>query len=123
MTTAAPKILTVTEAAAARVKELLAKADTPAAGLRVGVKSGGCSGYSYVVEYAEEKRPFEDVVEDKGVRIFVDPSALLVILGTTMDYRVSTLESGFVFENPNESGRCGCGESFSVDTEVVQAPA
>lgn len=120
--TAAPKILTLTDAAADRVKALLAKSDAPMAGLRVGVKSTGCSGYGYVVEYAEEKRAFEDEVEDKGVKIFIDPSALMFIIGSIMDYRTTKMESGFVFENPNETGRCGCGESFSVDKNALQAP-
>ncbi|KJS34972.1 MAG: hypothetical protein VR70_16575 [Rhodospirillaceae bacterium BRH_c57] len=115
----ATNALSLTDAAAARVKDLIAKADTPAAGLRVGVKTRGCSGMSYVVEYAEEPRPFEDVVEDKGVKIFIDPTALMFIVGSVMDYRTDKLQSGFVFENPNETARCGCGESFSVDKGAV----
>ncbi|MCA1939853.1 MAG: iron-sulfur cluster assembly accessory protein [Caenispirillum bisanense] len=111
---AAPQVLTLTEAAAARVKALIAKSDKPVEGLRVGIKTRGCSGMSYVVEYAEEKKPFEDVVEDKGVKIFVDPSALMFILGSEMDYQEGKMQSGFVFTNPNETARCGCGESFSV---------
>lgn len=113
------KTLSLTDAAAARVKELIAKSDKPVAGLRVGVKTRGCSGMSYVVEYAEEPRAFEDVVEDKGVKIFIDPTALMFIIGSVMDYRTDKLQSGFVFENPNETGRCGCGESFSVDKNAV----
>lgn len=111
---AAPQVLTLTEAAAERVKALIAKSDKPVEGLRVGIKTRGCSGMSYVVEYAEEKKPFEDVVEDKGVKIFVDPSALMFILGSEMDYQEGKMQSGFVFTNPNETARCGCGESFSV---------
>ena len=107
-------VITITEAAASRVKALMAKADKPVKGLRVGVKTRGCSGLSYFVEYAEEKKKFEDVVEDKGVVIFVDPTAVMFLIGTEMDYKEDKLQSGFVFSNPNEKARCGCGESFSV---------
>lgn len=107
-------VLTLTEAAADRVKHLIGKSDKPVEGLRVGVKTTGCSGMSYVVEYALEKKPFEDVIEDKGVKIFIDPAAFMFLLGSTMDYKEGKLQSGFVFENPNETARCGCGESFSV---------
>ena len=110
---AAPPI-TISEAAAARVKELIARADKPVLGLRIGVKARGCSGLSYVVEYAEAKKKFEDVVEDKGVTIFIDPTAIMFLIGTEMDYREDKISSGFVFNNPNEKARCGCGESFSV---------
>jgi iron-sulfur cluster assembly accessory protein len=110
---AAPMI-TITEAAAARVKQLMSRADKPVKGLRVGVKTRGCSGLSYFVEYADEKKKFEDVVEDKGVTIFVDPTAVMFLVGTEMDYQEDKLQSGFVFKNPNEKARCGCGESFSV---------
>ncbi len=110
----AAQVLTLTDAAAARVKALIARSDKPVEGLRVGIKTRGCSGMSYVVEYAEDKKPFEDVVEDKGVRIFVDPSALMFLIGSEMDYREDKMQSGFVFTNPNETARCGCGESFSV---------
>lgn len=114
--------LTLTDAAAQRVKDLIARSATPVLGLRVGVKSRGCSGLSYVVDYAEEQRPFEDVVEDKGVKIFIDPTALMFVIGSTMDYRVDKLQSGFVFDNPNETGRCGCGESFSVQPDAATEP-
>jgi iron-sulfur cluster assembly protein len=107
-------VITITEAAADRVKTLIAKAEKPVKGLRVGVKTRGCSGLSYFVEYAEEKKKFEDVVEDKGVTIFVDPTAVMFLIGTEMDYKEDKLQSGFVFINPNEKARCGCGESFSV---------
>ena len=106
--------ITISDAAARRVKELMAKAEKPVAGLRVGVRSRGCNGMSYVVEYAEQKKPFEDVVVDKGVTIFIDPTAIMFLIGTEMDYREDKLSSGFVFNNPNEKSRCGCGESFSV---------
>ncbi|EKV30133.1 Iron binding protein IscA [Caenispirillum salinarum AK4] len=107
-------VLTLTDAAADRVKTLIAKSDKPVEGLRVGVKTTGCSGMSYVVEYAEEKKPFEDMIEDKGVKIFIDPAAFMFLLGSTMDYEEGKLRSGFTFTNPNETARCGCGESFSV---------
>ena len=110
----APPVLTLTEAAAERVKSLIARSENPVLGVRVGVKSTGCSGYSYFVEYAEEQKPFEDVVEDRGVKVFVDPMATMFIIGAEMDYQEDKLQSGFVFNNPNETSRCGCGESFSV---------
>lgn len=116
---AAPQVLTLTDAAADRVKTLIARSSTPVEGLRVSIKSTGCSGYAYKVEYAEAAKGFEDVVEDKGVKIFVDPSALMFIIGATMDYREDKLQAGFVFENPNETSRCGCGESFSVDKKAM----
>ncbi len=107
-------IITLTDAAATRVKALMAKADKPVMGLRVGIKSRGCSGLMYAVEYAEDQRDYEEVVEDKGVRIFVDPAATMFIIGSEMDYKEEKFESGFVFNNPNEKGRCGCGESFHI---------
>ncbi len=110
---AAPMI-TLTDAAAERAKQLIAGSGKPVLGLRVGVNSRGCSGLSYVVEYAEEIKKFEDVVEEKGVRIFIDPAATMFLLGSEMDYVQDKFHSGFVFNNPNEKGRCGCGESFHV---------
>ena len=110
---AAP-LITLTDAAAERVKNLIGKSDKPVLGLRVGVNSRGCSGLSYVVEYAEEQKRFEDVVEDKGVKIFIDPTAVMFLLGSEMDYVEDKFHTGFVFNNPNEKGRCGCGESFHV---------
>lgn len=106
--------MTVTDAAASRVKALLAQHDKPVVGLRVGVKSRGCSGMSYSVEFAEEKGKFDEVVEDKGVTILIDPKASMFLFGTEMDYAEDKLQSGFTFKNPNEKGRCGCGESFHV---------
>lgn len=106
--------ITITVAAAERVRALLARRDAPAAGLRIGVKTKGCSGLSYTVEYADSKGPHDDVVEDKGVTIFIDPKAAMFILGSEVDYVEDKLQSGFVFRNPNEKGRCGCGESFHV---------
>jgi len=107
-------VITLTDAAAARVKALLARREGEVVGLRVAVKSKGCSGLSYSVEYAAAKQPHDEVVEDKGVTIFVDPRATMFILGSEMDYVEDKLQSGFVFRNPNEKGRCGCGESFHV---------
>ncbi len=108
------KVMNVTEAAAARIREIMEKRDTPAVGLRIGVKSRGCSGLSYTMEYAEEIKPLEDVIEENGIRILVDPTAIMFLAGTEMDYVEDAMKAGFVFRNPNETGRCGCGESFSV---------
>ena len=107
-------MITLTEAAAERVRSLVSRSDKPVLGLRVGVKTRGCSGLSYFVEYAEDQKKFEDVVEDKGVRIFIEPTATMFLLGSEMDYVEDTFHTGFVFNNPNEKGRCGCGESFHV---------
>ena len=109
-----PAPITLTDAAAERVKSLIGKSEKPVAGLRVGVKSRGCSGMSYFVEYADEKKPLEEVVQDKGVTIFIDPAAIMFLIGSEMDYVEDKFNSGFVFTNPNEKGRCGCGESFHV---------
>ncbi len=114
MARALPKALTLTDAAAERVKELMSRSDKPIIGLRVGVKTRGCSGMSYFVEYAEEKKKFEEVVEDKGVTILIDPAATMFLIGSEMDYEEDKFQSGFTFKNPNEKARCGCGESFSV---------
>jgi iron-sulfur cluster assembly protein len=108
------KVLTLTDAAANRVKDIMAKAERPIAGVRVGVKNGGCAGMSYTMEYAEEGRPGEDVVEDKGVKVFVDPKAVLFLLGTEMDYQTTKLAAQFVFNNPNQTSACGCGESVQL---------
>jgi iron-sulfur cluster assembly protein len=106
--------ITVTPAAAERLKALMAEREKPAAGLRIGVRARGCSGMSYTMEYAEEKSPADEVVETNGVTVLIDPKATMFIFGMEMDYVESKLESGFVFRNPNEKGRCGCGESFHV---------
>jgi iron-sulfur cluster assembly protein len=108
------QVLSVTDAAAARIQTLLAKRGKPSAGVRIGVRARGCSGLSYTLEYADEKGKFDEIVEDKGVTILVDPKAVMFILGTEMDYVEEKLQSGFTFRNPNEKGRCGCGESFHV---------
>jgi iron-sulfur cluster assembly protein len=108
------KVLTLTDAAANRVKDIIARAERPIVGVRVGVRNGGCAGMSYTMEYAESRNPLDEIVEDKGVTVLVDPKAVMFILGTEMDYVEEKLQSGFVFRNPNEKGRCGCGESFHV---------
>ena len=110
------QMITLTSSAAEQVKALIAQAPEgqPVLGLRIGVQSGGCSGMSYYMEYAVDKNPMEEVVEDKGVKIFVDPKAMLYLIGTEMDYNDGEFESGFTFRNPNETGRCGCGKSFKV---------
>ena len=109
-----PKVVTLTEAAAARVKEIMAKAEKPYAGLRVGVKNGGCAGQEYMLEYAEAANPLDEVVEDKGVTILIDPKAVLFLVGAVIDYETSKLSSKFVFRNPNETDACGCGESVTI---------
>mgnify|MGYP003977716729 CR=1 FL=1 len=109
-----PQIMSVSDAAASRVKSMLDERGKPAAGVRIGVRTKGCSGMSYTLEFADEKNEFDEVLEDKGVTILIDPKATMFIIGTEMDYVEDKLESGFVFSNPNEKGRCGCGESFHV---------
>jgi iron-sulfur cluster assembly protein len=106
--------ITLTEAAAERVRAILAKGDGSVKGLKIGVAPKGCSGNSYVLDYATEIGPHDEVVEDKGVTIIIDPKAALFIFGTEIDYVEEKLKAGFVFKNPNEKGRCGCGESFTV---------
>jgi len=107
-------LIKVTEAAAARIEVLLAQRGKPSLGIRIGVKSGGCSGLSYKFEYADELRPNEEKVDEKGAVIFIEPGAVMYILGTTLDFTDEKVKSGFVFINPNEKARCGCGKSFSV---------
>ena len=109
------KVMTLTDAAAERVREIMANADTPMAGLRVGVKNGGCAGMSYTMEWAANVAPLDEVVEDKGVTVLIDPKAVLFLLGTQMDFEASKLSSGFVFKNPNQTSACGCGESVAIE--------
>jgi len=104
----------LTEAAAARIKDIIAKAERPIVAVRVGVKNGGCAGMAYTMDYAEQIGPLDEVVEDKGVRILIDPKAVLFLLGTEMDYRVEKLAAQFVFNNPNQTSACGCGESVQL---------
>ncbi len=109
-----PKVVTLTDRAAERVREILAGADKPCAGLRVGVKNGGCAGQEYILTYAETAGPLDEIVEDKGVTIFVEPKSVLFLIGSEIDYEVSKLASKFVFRNPNETDACGCGESVTI---------
>ena len=109
-----PQVMKLTDAAAERVREIMAKSDKPVVGLRIGVKNGGCAGMEYTMEWAEEQKPFDEVVEDKGVKVLVDAKAMMFLLGTEMDYQTSTLKSGFVFNNPNQVSACGCGESVQL---------
>ena len=109
-----PKVVTLTEAAAARVREIMDRAEKPYAGLRVGVKNGGCAGQEYILEYAEEAHPLDEVVEDRGVRILIEPKAILFLIGSEIDYETTRLASKFVFHNPNETDACGCGESVTI---------
>ena len=111
---ALPSALTITDAAAERVKALLEKRGKPSVGIKVGVRTAGCSGLSYTLEYADEKGRFDEVVTDKGVTVLIDAKAVMFLLGSVMDYAEDKLKKGFVFSNPNEKGRCGCGESFHV---------
>ncbi len=109
-----PKLVSLTDAAASRVKELMAARPDGAANLRVGVKNGGCAGMEYTLEYASEQKPLDEVVEDKGVKILVDAKAVLFLIGTEIDHEVTKLKSGFVFNNPNQTDACGCGESVTI---------
>jgi iron-sulfur cluster assembly protein len=104
----------LTDAAAERVRQIIAKSGRPVAGLRIGVKNGGCAGMEYTMEWAEQKQPFDEVVEDKGVTVLIDPKAVMFLLGTEMDFQATTLKSGFVFNNPNQTSACGCGESVQL---------
>ncbi len=106
--------MTLTDAAANRVRDLLDKRDQPSVGLRLGIRTGGCSGMAYTMEFATEKDPLDEMVEDKGVTVLIDSKALMYLIGSEMDYVEDKMQSGFVFNNPNEKGRCGCGEAFHV---------
>jgi iron-sulfur cluster assembly protein len=109
-----PKPVRLTEAAAARVRQIMAGADGQYQGVRVGVTNGGCAGMSYTMDYAEEARPFEEVVEDRDVKIFIDPKAILFLIGTELDFVQEKLGARFVFNNPNQTSACGCGESVQI---------
>ena len=117
-----PQVVRLTEAAAERIKAVMAKADRPIAAVRVGVKNGGCAGMSYTMEYAEKIDPLDEIVEDKGVRILIDPKAVLFLLGTEMDYKVDKLSAQFVFNNPNQTSACGCGESVLLTPASAESP-
>ena len=116
-----PKVVTLTEAAAARVKEIMAKAEKPYIGLRVGVKNGGCAGQEYTFAYAEQIEPLDEVVEDKGVTILIEPKAVLFLIGSEIDYEVTKLSARFVFHNPNETDACGCGESVTIQPAQAES--
>ena len=107
-------VITLSEKAADRIKEIMSKDNNKSIGVRVGVKSGGCAGMSYIMEYTQEINPHDEIIEEKGVKVFIDSSAIMYLLGTEMDYKKEEFSSNFVFKNPNETERCGCGESFKV---------
>jgi iron-sulfur cluster assembly protein len=109
-----PQVMTVTPAAAERARALIEGRGKPTVGIRIGVRSKGCSGMSYTLEFADKQEPMDEVVETEGLRLLIDPKASLFLIGTEMDYEEEKLKQGFVFKNPNEKGRCGCGESFHV---------
>lgn len=113
------QLMSISDKAAERIQALLAKAESPAIGLRISVTTKGCSGLAYKVEYADAARPGDELVSDKGVTVMVDPAAVMFLIGTEMDYVETRVKSGFEFNNPNESGRCGCGESFYVDRDKL----
>lgn len=115
-----PKVITLTERAAERVKAIMANSETPKIGIRLGVKNGGCAGMEYTMDYAEEKQPLDEVVEDKGVTILIEAKAVLFLLGTEMDWEEDKLSAGFRFNNPNQTDACGCGESVTI--VPAQAP-
>ena len=109
------QIIKLSDNAANRIKEIMSEAKNKALGVRISVKSGGCAGMSYVMEYSKEANPSDEVIEYKGVKVFIDPAAVMYLLGTEMDYKKEELSSSFVFNNPNETERCGCGESFKIE--------
>ena len=108
------QVIKLSDNAVSRIKEIMSQAENSTIGIRVGVKSGGCAGMSYVMEYAKDVKPNEEIIEDKGVKVLIDPKAIMYLLGTEMDYKKEELSSTFVFKNPNETERCGCGESFKI---------
>jgi iron-sulfur cluster assembly protein len=119
-----PQVMRLTDAAVMRVRDILAKADRPVVGVRVGVTKGGCAGMTYKVEYADAVKPGDEVVEQDGARVLIDPTAVLFLLGTEMDYRIDKLSAQFVFKNPNETSACGCGESVQLTpADTDGAPA
>tara|TARA_B100000401_G_C52672539_1_gene655650 strand:- start:70 stop:405 length:336 start_codon:yes stop_codon:yes gene_type:complete len=107
-------VIRLSNNAATRIKEIMSLADNKTLGVRIGVKSGGCAGMSYIMEYAKDIKPNEEIIEDKGVKVLIDPKAIMYLLGTEMDYKKENFSSQFIFKNPNETERCGCGESFKV---------
>jgi iron-sulfur cluster assembly protein len=115
------QVMSISDAAAERVRSVMANAEKQMAGIRVGVKNGGCAGMSYTVEYAESVNPLDEVIEDKGVKVLIDPKAVLFLLGTRMDVKTDKFSSIFVFENPNETSACGCGESVAITPAAMPA--
>src|SRR3954465_2153096 len=115
------KVMTLSDAAANRVKDIIARSEKPILGVRIGVKNGGCAGMSYTMEYAEAANPLDEVIEDKGVKVLVDPKAVLFLLGTEMDFQTTKLSSQFVFNNPNQTSACGCGESVAITPAIPGA--
>jgi iron-sulfur cluster assembly protein len=116
-----PKVMSLTDAAAERIRQIMARADKPVAGLRIGVKNGGCAGMEYTIDWASEAGALDEKIEDKGVTILIDPKAVLFLLGTEMDYKVEKLKAGFVFNNPNQTSACGCGESVHLSPAQAEA--
>ena len=114
-----PSVVKLTDAAAQRIRDLMAGAANETAGLRIGVKNGGCAGMEYTMEWADEQKPFDEVVVDKGARVLIEAKALMFLLGTEMDFQTSALKSGFVFNNPNQTSACGCGESVEIKPAVL----
>ena len=108
------QIIKLSDSAASRIKEIMSGTENNSLGVRVAVKSGGCAGMSYVMEYTKEINPNDEVIEEKGVKVFVDAAAVMYLLGTEMDYKKEEFSSSFVFNNPNETERCACGESFKI---------
>ena len=108
------QILSVTDEAKIRIKEILSESEKDKLGVRIAVSEGGCAGYSYEMTYVDNIIPNDELIEDGGIKIFIDPAAIMFLLGSTMDFKSDKFKSGFVFINPNETERCGCGESFSV---------
>tara|TARA_B100000963_G_C22620115_1_gene669505 strand:- start:825 stop:1160 length:336 start_codon:yes stop_codon:yes gene_type:complete len=108
------QIIKLSDNAVSRIKEIMSEAENSTIGVRVGVKSGGCAGMSYIMEYAKDIKPNEEIIENKGIKVLIDPKAIIYLLGTEMDYKKDKFSSQFIFKNPNETERCGCGESFKV---------
>jgi iron-sulfur cluster assembly protein len=118
-----PQVMRLTEAAAERIRALSAASGKEIAGVRIGVKNGGCAGMEYTMEYAEVRGPHDEVVEDKGVKLLIDPTAVMFLLGTEMDYQTGQMRSGFVFNNPNQTSACGCGESVMLKPARESEPS
>ena len=114
------RVMTLSDAAVGRIRQIIANSEMPIVGIRVGVKKGGCAGMEYTMQYAENFGPHDEVVEDKGLKILIEPKAILFLLGTEMDFKVDKLKSGFIFNNPNQSSACGCGESVAIKSAAKE---